>query len=115
MQYPLTQRFKIRAPLRITLTNIGENDLPRVELSLLAQYVFAFSDVAMTPGPDRVTDGAFIFGFEGLEPGESRLLAMEMQAQRYWHSEGSVSWREFDAGGSISGAGAVDFSSIIWP
>lgn len=115
VSYPLTQRFKVRAPLRITVTNRGNAAIPLVEVALATHYLRGFADVAMTPGPDRVTADAYLFELTDLGPGETRQLALEMQAQDYWRTRGQVAWRELGAAGRLAGSGSVEFATLTWP
>lgn len=115
VSYPLTQRFKVRAPLSITVTNRGNSAIPLVEVALATNYLRGFSDVAMTPGPDRVTADTYLFDLTDLGPGQTRHLALEMQAQDYWRTRGQVSWRELGSAGRLVGSGGVEFTTLTWP
>lgn len=115
VEHPTVQRFKVRHPLRITLLNSGQRSLPTVEVSLAAPYVFSFSDVAMTPGPERIEDYTYVFSFSDVAPGESRTVAAEMQAQLYWRHRGTVSWTASDDSGQLLDSGSVEFATMIWP
>lgn len=115
VDYPPAQRFKVRAPLRISLTNLSDTALATTRVTLVAPYIYSFSDVAMTPSPDQIADGTYVFDLLDIAPGETRNVNMEMQAQRYWRAEGSVSWAVGSDQFPPEDAGSLSFSTFIWP
>lgn len=115
VSYPTTQRFKVRRPLRIELTNSGETALPNVEVSITVPYIFAFSDVALMPGPDDIDQDTYNFMLSDIGPGETGRIATEMQAQRYWRHDGTVAWSVLNEAGETVDSGSVDFSTMVWP
>lgn len=113
--HPSVQRFKVRQPLRITVTNTAATALPVIEVALSVPYVFAFSDVALTPSPDHIDGDTYVFELSDIAPGETRTIATEMQAQLYWRHRGSVSWRALDEGGRSLDGGSLEFTTMVWP
>lgn len=115
VDYPTSQRLKVRQPLRIALTNLGDSTLPSVEVAVSASYIHAFSDVASTPSPDSIDDEAYNFVLADIAPGETRRIATEMQAQRYWRHEGTVAWTALDPEGTPVDGGSIAFATMVWP
>ncbi|HZJ09182.1 MAG TPA: hypothetical protein VFD39_05765, partial [Trueperaceae bacterium] len=69
VEYSATNRFKVRRPLNIELTNVGPSSLPTVRVALSASYIFAFSDVALTPGPEHIDGDNYYFLLSDIAPG----------------------------------------------
>ena len=115
VDYPVTQRFKVRQPFVIDVANTGTAPLASVEVRLDTAYVSAFSDVAFTPGPDVIDEGDLVFTLQALEPGTTRRIKAEMQAQIAWQHGGQLSWTSFAEDGTSVDSGAVEFTTMIWP
>lgn len=115
VEYPRIQRLKVRQPLRVLVTNDSDATLPTVEVLVSSSYVLSFADVAFTPGPTAVLDDDYVFEVSNLAPGATAVIAGEMQAQEYWHQPGSAGWRVLDEEGNETGAGSVEFATLVWP
>lgn len=115
VEYPYLHRYKVRHHLDIALTNLGSDTLNRVEIGLSTGYVRGFSDVAFTPGPDRIDDTDHVFVVEDLAAGETRMITAEMQAQAYGRIEGRVTWAIAGEGGVVVEDGALDFATLTLP
>lgn len=115
VDYPRVQRLKVRQPLRLVVTNETDSVLPSVELLLSRSYVQSFADVAFTPGPDEVGGTHYRFEMTEIEPGGSRVVSGEMQAQEYWHQPGSLDWRVLDDEGGEVESGQLTFATMVWP
>lgn len=115
VEYPAVQRFKMRMPLRMLVTNTGREPVRLVEVVLEGEYVAAFSDVAFTLGPDRIENGDYVFVLSGVEPLQTRVITLEMQAQRYGRHEAHLTWHVFDGAGAPSGGGSLAFATVNLP
>ncbi len=115
VEYPRVQRLKVRQPLRLFVTNESETTIATVEVLLSRSYVQSFADVAFTPGPEDVTDTYYVFEVTDLEPGDTAVIAGEMQPQAYWHRPGTAGWRVLDDSGNETGSGEVAFATMVWP
>lgn len=115
VDYPRNQRYKVRQPLRIEVTNAGEAPIPVVDVAVSAPYVFAFSDVALTPAPSAIDMDTYNFTLRDIGPGGTRRIAMEMQAEEYWLHRGTVSWTVQDTPGEPATSGTVDITTMVWP
>ncbi len=115
VEYPRVQRLKVRQPLRLFVTNISDFVIPKVELHLSSDYVLSFADVAFTPGPVAVYQDDYVFEVTDLAPGETAVIAGEMQAQEYWRQPGTAGWRALGDQGAEIGSGQVEFATMVWP
>lgn len=115
VDYPRVQRLKVRQPLRLFVTNESDSTLPTVELLVSSSYVLSFADVAFTPGPTEVSEDDYVFTVADLAPGETGVIAGEMQALDYWNQPGTAGWRVLDSEGNQLGSGRVEFSTMVWP
>lgn len=115
VEYPRIQRLKVRQPLRLLVTNESDSALPTVEVRLSRSYVQSFADVAFTPSPTGVFDEDYVFEVTDLAPGETAVIAGEMQPQAYWDRPGTAGWRVLDESGNETGSGEVGFATMVWP
>src|SRR5690606_26782679 len=115
VEYPRVQRLKVRQPLRVFVTNQSDTTLPTVEVLVSSRYLLAFADVAFTPGPTEVFGDEFVFEISDLAPGETGVIAGEMQAQEYWQQPGTARWRVLNEEGNETGSGQVEFATMVWP
>ena len=115
VDYPAVQRFKMRLPLRIEVTDSGAIPGGTIEVALDSSYLTAFSDIAITPGPDSIEGGAHVFVLDGVAEPRTRGIRLEMQAQHFGRHEGHIEWRVFDEAGAIVDAGSLEFATVILP
>ena len=115
VEYPARHRYKVRQPLDITITNVSEADLARVEIGLTTNYIDAFSDVAFTPAPDHIDARDHVFVIAGLDAGETRSITAEMQAQVYGPTTGHVTWTATTDSGEVVSTGELELRTTIWP
>lgn len=90
VSYPERFRLKMIEPLEIYVRNAGDAPLA-VVVRLDTNYLTAFSNVEITPGPTLVSDEVYEVSLGEVQPGETRLVSVELQAERYWQHRGSVS------------------------
>ena len=105
VHYPSDLRHGMRDRIEARVTNIGPRPLERVSLGFDSAYLRAFSDIAFTPEPDR----AHQVELEGLQPGETRLVSIEIRAQDFGRQKGRI---------ALLGAGApvsVDLATLVFP
>lgn len=114
VEYPAVQRFKMRLPLRVEVTNTSQ-EARLIEVELRSDYLTAFSDVAITPGPDRIDNDVYVFELGEVETLRTRVITLEMQAQHFGSHEGHVQWRLTDEAGTSIDIGTLEFTTIILP
>ena len=95
VSYPTRFRYKTIHPLEVRVRNRSANPLDRVVVTFDQEYVSGFSNVRFTPEAVR----AYEVELRGVQPGEERLVSVEVQAERYGRHRGTVT--------AASGAEAV--------
>lgn len=111
--YPSRNRYKVRNPLTVRIENRSDQTVPTATVSFDQDYISQFSNVSFTPEPGEVTEDAYYVQLDDLQPGEVRLIAVDMQAERYWQHEGQVA---VAAGGVDAPADvAVELSTLVYP
>lgn len=115
VEFPASQRYRVRQPLRIAITNTGTETVASVELRLSTAYLSAFSDVTFTPAPDLLDDESYVFTLTDFVGGEMRRIEAQVQAQRYWRHSGSLGWGVYDDAGRVIESGVLELATLIWP
>ena len=104
-----------------TLQRYHDGDLTPLEERVVVRMIHTSGmvdlaeDVAFTPGPTEVLGDEFVFEISDLAPGETGVIAGEMQAQEYWHQPGTARWRVLNEDGNETGSGQVEFATMVWP
>lgn len=88
--YPERFRYKMIHPLTVTVRNRGDAASADVTIRIDTSYLEHFSNVSFTPAPQRVTSDAYVFTVGDLAPGDARVLAGHVQAERYWGANGRI-------------------------
>ena len=109
VSYPTRFRYKTVEPLEVEVRNLSSEALPTVVVRLETDYLSAFSDVQITPSPSLVTEEVYEVALSEVQPGETRLVSLELQAQNYWRHRGTIS---VTAG---SDAAEVEVASFVIP
>jgi hypothetical protein len=53
-------------------------------------YIDSFSTVTFTPDVKSITDVAYIVELSDLQPQETRIVSVQLQAEKYWRHEGEI-------------------------
>jgi hypothetical protein len=103
--YPSLLRLQMRDKLKIRVTNRSEKPLSRVALRIEQSYLSGFAEVSFSPD---VSD-AYLVELKDLQPGEVRLVAVELDAERYGRHRGQVT-------ASYDGkAVTLELSTFVYP
>jgi hypothetical protein len=113
--YPRVQRFKVRDRLSILVTNTGTAELTSVELRVSNAFLLSFSDVTLTPSPDRIDETDHVFVVTALQPGQTSAIVAEMQADDYWISRGTVTWSTSGQDPQETRSGQLAIWTLTWP
>ena len=105
MRYPSVIRYKILDHIEMHVRNRGTAHLDTVIIALDTTYARRFSDVVATPS----FDDDFQIPLSQLGAGESRLIRIQLKAERYWRHRGEL---HVTAG---SDTVRVLFSTIVYP
>ena len=80
--FPERFRYRQSQPLEVIVRNLSQREIDTVHVSIDTAYLSRFTDVRITPSP-RI---AYIVDILHVRPGESRLVALQIGADRYgWH------------------------------
>jgi hypothetical protein len=105
VQYPSRMHHQAYEKLTARVVNQSEVSLPQIQLRLTEDYVLAFSEVSFAPPVER----AYMVRLLDVQPGESRLVTVEIRAQRYGKHRGRVV--AVHDGGEV----AVDLDTFTYP
>ena len=111
--YPSRYRYNMLSPLTVSIENRSDQVVPTVTVSFGQDYISQFSNVSFTPEPDEVTGEAYYVRFDDLQPGEVRLVQVELQADRYWRHNGSVAVAPGDADDAPDVV--IEVSTLVYP
>jgi hypothetical protein len=106
VEYPSKFRYKQSQPLRVWVTNTSPTPLDTLEVSFDQEYIDRFSNVRFTPSVSQ----AYRVPLTAVRPGETRLLSVDLQAERYGTHPGRIS---VTAGGPDTTAVLV--STLVLP
>lgn len=84
--YPSRFRYRQMEPLRISVRNRAGERLDTVAVDFDTSYVSRFANVRFVPPATR----AFEVLTTDLQPGESRLISVELSGDRYGRHAGTV-------------------------
>ena len=86
VRYPTRFRYRQVQPLDIVVRNTSQQPIDTIAVSLDTAYVSRFSGVRIAPESRT----AFVVAVTDVRPGESRLIAVELAAERYGGHEGRI-------------------------
>lgn len=104
--YPTKFRYKETAPLRVWVTNTSSSRIDTITVAFDDHYLNQFSNVAIIPSASE----AYRVPLTGVEPGETRLVNVDLQAERYGSHSGTVS-----ASAGQPGRTGVRISTFVFP
>lgn len=105
VRFPAVFRYKMLNAIDVHVTNRGSVHIDTLTVSLDTAYAKRFSTVMAVPP----FTGSFVIDVLDLHAGEERAIRIELQAERYWRHEGSLSVAA--AGDSVR----VPLSTFIFP
>jgi hypothetical protein len=105
INYPERMRYRQSEILEISVLNRGQRVLDTVLVSVDTSYLSRFIDVRSTPSPTM----DFSVPLVAVQPGEARLLSIELTGDRYWRHPATVS--------AATGPErtTVTFSTLVFP
>lgn len=86
VEYPARLRQQDREALLARVGNRSDRTLDRVDVTFGQRYLSAFAGVSFEPS----ANGAHTVSLSSLKPGESRLVVVELGAERYGRHRGRV-------------------------
>ncbi len=113
ISYPSRYRYGMHGALAVRVENRTDQAVPTATVSFDRDYLSQFANVSFTPEPDGATAAATYVELDDLQPGEVRVVSVELEADRYWRHEGTVAV-------SVGGVDdppdvAVELSTLVYP
>lgn len=104
-EFPARLRFENADRLIVRIQNRGQVPLPETRLTFDPTYLHAFAAVTFDPAPDT----PYSIAIRNVEPGESRLVSVQLTADEYGAHQG---WISLSAGGTET---RIELSTFIFP
>jgi len=86
VRYPVRFRYRQTEAIEIAVRNLSSRVLDTIDVSLDTAYLTRFANVRITPEPRR----AFTVELTGVKPGEQRLVAADLEGDRYGRHHGRI-------------------------
>jgi hypothetical protein len=96
VEYPERTRYRLTELLVVEVT--PRSDLEQVEVAIASDYLDRFASVSATPEIHAIRDGEALMDVGSVTGGTTRRITVELQADRYWLSDG---WLEIRSGGAV--------------
>ena len=90
VSYPSRIRYWMTKPLEVEVRNLTDAPLELVTVSIDTRYLSAFRNVQIEPEPTRINAAVHQVDLTEVQPGETRLVSIEVQADAYWSHEGTI-------------------------
>lgn len=90
VEYPTRFRYKMIDTVSVSLTNISAQPINTLEVSFDRTYIEAFSTVTFTPAIEQITETVYLLKVTDLQPGETRVVSVTIQAEGYGMHEGAI-------------------------
>ena len=110
VEYPTRSRYKVINAIEVSVRNLTEQPLSTVTVSFDETYISKFSNVQFTPSVKTVTDEVYRVELSDLQPGETQLVSVEVQAEEYGAHRGTIKVAAGEAE-----AAQVDLATIVFP
>jgi len=110
VDYPLRTRHRVFEIITITVENQSDQAYDTVTIRVTEDYIASFAEVAFDVEVERITPDAYEFELTDFQPGESRVVGVELRADQYWQHDGTV---EVSAEGAESVS--VQVGTFVFP
>lgn len=107
VEYPERYRYKQTNRLVALITNRSSTPFDTLRLSLDTVYMRGFSNVSALPAASAPWE----IELPDVQPGETRRVEIEMQAERYWRHSGALTVAGTGPGDSVR----VEIATFTWP
>lgn len=97
ISYPTRFRYKTINSLTVEVRNRSGQALPAVTVNFDKSYLSRFSGVTFTPSVKTVTGEVYTLELTDVQPGETRTVDVEIQAEEYGGHSGFISATAGDA------------------
>ncbi|HEY3477015.1 MAG TPA: hypothetical protein VGK56_20520 [Anaerolineales bacterium] len=90
VRYPTRFRYKMIDAVTVSLTNISAQPFATAHIGFDREYVEGFSAVIFTPSVKHITDTVYLVELNDLQPGETRIISVSIQAEEYGRHKGTI-------------------------
>lgn len=97
VEYPTRFRYKLIHPITVFLHNNSEQSFSIVQVGFAREYVEGFSMVTFTPTVKHITDTFYFVEINDLGPGETRVVSVTVQADKFGRHTGRITVRPDNA------------------
>jgi hypothetical protein len=88
VEYPDRIYYHVSEPIHVTVTNLGQATAP-ISITFDAEYINSFAHASFTP--DVADERGFVVVLDAIGPGETRVVALELEAEALGRHEGAIS------------------------
>jgi hypothetical protein len=89
-EYPERSRHRLFEVVTVTVTNVSQQPYDTVTVGISESYVASFAEVAFDIEVERITPEAYVFELTDFQPGDSRIIGIELRADQYGQRDGFV-------------------------
>lgn len=90
VKFPTRFRYKMIDSVTVSLRNNSNQAFKTVHVSFDRAYIESFSTVTFTPSVKHVTGTTYVVELTDLQPGETRLILVSIQAEIYGNHQGTI-------------------------
>ena len=106
VEFPTRYRYKMLNSINTSITNRSARPIDTITVRLDSSYALRFSTVVFTPAAER----AYEVPLTDVAPGETRLVVIEIQGERYGRHRGRMHIQSTN-GDTL----AIPISTVIFP
>jgi hypothetical protein len=90
VEYPTRYRYKMIEPMAVNVSNLSGQTPVTITVDFSRSYIEQFSAVNFTPAVKEITQNSYRVELPNVPAGETRRIAVELQAEQYWRHAGNV-------------------------
>jgi hypothetical protein len=90
VEYTTRDRYRVRNKLNVEVQNNTGESIDTLNIHFGRSYIDRFVDIAFTPDVEDITDTAYIVALEDVQPGEIRIITINLVAEGYGPFSGTV-------------------------
>jgi hypothetical protein len=91
VEYPIRTHYRLQHEMQVMVTNVSGEAMPSLTVRFDIDLMRAFSDITFTQEPDRIATDGYEVMLEAIAPGETRIVGVDVRAERYWAHDGVIS------------------------
>jgi hypothetical protein len=90
VDYAIRNRYRMGSNLQVAVQNLSDQPIPSLTVSISRDYVDKFAEVTFSPSVARISDSAYEVDLTEIQPGESRVITVELEAEEYGQHQGTI-------------------------